>query len=82
MKNGIAKTVFFRLILLLLSFWEASQGTEQNRTVRVRAWIKRKKDGNVDGERERKGRADLLEILATISQDFQNKGDNNFPLGK
>ena len=43
-------------------FWEASQGTGQNRTVRVHVRIKRKKDGNLDGGRERKGRAYLLEI--------------------
>ena len=36
MKKGIEKTVFLRFTLLLLSFWEVSQGTEKNHTVRVR----------------------------------------------
>lgn len=35
MKKGIENR-FFRFTLLLLPFWEVSQGTEQNRTVRVR----------------------------------------------
>ena len=61
-EKGNREDRFFRFTLLLLSFWEVSQGTEKNRTVRVRPWIKRKKDGNVDGGRERKGRAYLLEI--------------------
>lgn len=61
-EKGNREDRFFRFTLLLLSFWEVSQGTEKNRTVRVRPRIKRKKDGNVDGGRERKGRAYLLEI--------------------
>ena len=35
-EKGNREDRFFRFTLLLLSFWEACQGTEQNRTVRVR----------------------------------------------
>ena len=84
-EKGNCEDRFLRFILLLLCFWEASQGTEQNRTVRVRAWIKRKKEGNVDGGRERKGRAYLLEIgnnstRLSISRvdDIKTKGTITF----
>ena len=36
-EEGNCEDRFLRFILLLLCFWEASQGREQNRTVRVRA---------------------------------------------
>lgn len=62
MKKGIEKTVFLDSLSCCYLFWEASQGTGQNRTVRVHVRIKRKEDGNLDGRRERKGRAYLLEI--------------------